>query len=601
MTSLSRAVLLASTALILSGCKDDSQILAWLREKITPAQEMYAMDAIELPDDAPYPYKTVSGSYLAGRYAQDNFDWANAYDYLSGISAIEPNNLELKRRTMVLAMGAGHYDQSFALARDIIKSGDTGSLPRLFLTLETFKGGNYADAIKDMQTTPQDGISEFVNPLIQAWAKAGMGQFDGAALTGNVVHLYHAILIADYLNNEDALKKLSERDYTRLNLASKSLERIADIFSRHKLSAPAQTLYTFVRNSDPDEAKEITEKMTRLEKGQGNEPDPEDVISSPLDGLSKALFDMASVLYTEYEDSSRLFAQMSLYLNPQMVDSRILLGHMAARYDRYDEAIAFYQQIDASKDKDLQIKLQRQIAELLADDGRTDDAVAVLRKLVEKTENVDAQIQLGDIERQKEDYRQALREYNKAVSMLGSNVPQEYWHLIYARGMTNERLKNWDQAEKDLKAALAFEPDHPYILNYLGYSWADQGVNLDKAAEMIERAARLRPDDGYIVDSLGWVYYRMGKYQQAAQTLEKAIEVLPYDPTVNDHLGDAYWKVGRKVEARFQWKRALSFAKEPDMVQSISTKIENGMADAAVKKDENHAQAGSGKDVVEKQ
>jgi predicted negative regulator of RcsB-dependent stress response len=37
---------------------------------------------------------------------------------------------------------------------------------------------------------------------------------------------------------------------------------------------------------------------------------------------------------------------------------------------------------------------------------------------------------------------------------------------------------------------------------------------------------------------------------------------MPDDPIVNDHLGDVYWKVGRKREARFQWKRAISFDPE---------------------------------------
>lgn len=581
MTRFSKTLLLASTALLLSGCDDSSNFFSWLRAKMTPGQpELLA--SIDMPDDAPYPYKTFSGSYLAGRFAQNNFDWGNAYDFLAGIIPVDPSNLDLKRRAMVLAMGAGHYDQSFASARDLVASGDKGSLPRLFLTLETFKAAKYPAVLKDIANGPEDGISEFINPLIEAWAQAGQGKFDASSLTGNVVHVYHAILIADYLNDEAALKKLTERDYTKLNLASKSVERIADIFARHKLVPAAQSLYSFLRNSDPDAAADVTAKMTALEKGEAPAVEPDDKITSPLDGLSKALFDMASVLYSEYEDSSRLFAQMSLYLNPQMTDSRILLGHMAARYDRYDEAISYYQQIDTTKDPELQIKLQRQIAELLAQDDQTDEAIAVLRKLVKNTNSVEAQIQIGDIERHEEDYPLALREYNKAFSMLNDQVPQKYWNLIYARGMTNERLKNWDQAEKDLKAALAYEPDHPYILNYLGYSWADQGVNLDKAAEMIARAASLRPNDGFIVDSLGWVYYRMGKYQDAADTLEKAIELLPYDATLNDHLGDAYWKVGRKVEARFQWRRAVSFSKEQDQIQEISGKIENGLSDKAV-------------------
>src|SRR5262245_17429902 len=104
--------------------------------------------------------------------------------------------------------------------------------------------------------------------------------------------------------------------------------------------------------------------------------------------------------------------------------------------------------------------------------------------------------------------------------------------------------------------ALELFPDQPHVLNYLGYSWIDQGIKLDEGMEMIKKAVQQRPDDGYIVDSLGWAYYRLGNYEEATKQLERAIELKPEDPTINDHLGDAYWRVGRVLEAKFQWAHA---------------------------------------------
>jgi len=72
------------------------------------------------------------------------------------------------------------------------------------------------------------------------------------------------------------------------------------------------------------------------------------------------------------------------------------------------------------------------------------------------------------------------------------------------------------------------------VLNYLGYSWIDQGINLDEGMKMIKRAVDQRPDDGYIVDSLGWAYYRIGNYEDAVKNLERAIDLKPEDPTIND-------------------------------------------------------------------
>jgi len=176
--------------------------------------------------------------------------------------------------------------------------------------------------------------------------------------------------------------------------------------------------------------------------------------------------------------------------------------------------------------------------------------------------------------------------YNKVASKLGGEIPADYWQIHYVRGMSYEQLGEWEKAEADLLAALDFDPDNPYVLNYLGYSWADMGINLERSKEMIQQAVRLRPQDGYITDSLGWVLYRAGDYMDAVPHLEKAVELLPYDPVINDHLGDAYWKVGRRLEARFQWERARNHSEDQELIDTIADKMINGIdAPTAVSKE----------------
>ena len=115
------------------------------------------------------------------------------------------------------------------------------------------------------------------------------------------------------------------------------------------------------------------------------------------------------------------------------------------------------------------------------------------------------------------------------------------------------------------------------MLNYLGYSFVEMQTNMDEALELIELAVEGDPNSGYIVDSLGWVLFRMGQYSEAVVHLERAAELMAVDPIVNDHLGDAYWAVGRKIEAEFQWKRALSFDPEEDEADRIRRKLEVGL------------------------
>jgi Flp pilus assembly protein TadD len=95
--------------------------------------------------------------------------------------------------------------------------------------------------------------------------------------------------------------------------------------------------------------------------------------------------------------------------------------------------------------------------------------------------------------------------------------------------------------------------------------------------KMITKAVEIEPNSGYIVDSLGWGKFRLGQYEHAVPDLERAAELMATDPIVNDHLGDAYWAVGRKNEARFQWRRALSFNPEEIEEARIKRKLEVGL------------------------
>ena len=152
--------------------------------------------------------------------------------------------------------------------------------------------------------------------------------------------------------------------------------------------------------------------------------------------------------------------------------------------------------------------------------------------------------------------------------------------MFFGRGIVLERTKQWPKAEADMKKALDLSPEQPHVLNYLGYSWIDQGLHLEDGMKMLQRATELRPDDGAITDSVGWAFYRLGQYDKAVEWLERAAEQKGDDATIIEHLGDAYWHVGRKREARFQWERALNQKPDKDRLPVIKDKLANGLSTA---------------------
>jgi Flp pilus assembly protein TadD len=251
------------------------------------------------------------------------------------------------------------------------------------------------------------------------------------------------------------------------------------------------------------------------------------------------------------------------------------LGDLYETLKKPDLAIKAYERIPANSPLLRSAEIQEAV-DLDALD-RTEDAKKRLEHVIaEHPKDTEALMALGNIERGRKDFAGCAATYSKAIDTVPT-PEKSNWVMFYFRGICYERSHQWPKAEADMKKGLELYPDQPLVLNYLGYSWIDQGVHLDEGMDMIRRAVEQRPDDGYIVDSLGWAYFRTGNYDEAVKNLERAVLLKPDDPTINDHLGDAYWRVGRTLEAHFQWAQAKDFKPEADELAQIEKKLADGL------------------------
>jgi len=297
-----------------------------------------------------------------------------------------------------------------------------------------------------------------------------------------------------------------------------------------------------------------------------------------MDGIAEALFNLSGTLgQSRSVDLALIYSRLALWIKPVFPQAKILVGDLLDILERREEALSAFASVEKTSSHYWGARLRR--ATILNTLKRDDEAETLLRGMAEEEpQRSDALIQLGDMLRAADKFEDASEAYSRAIVRTG-DLCEEDWSLFYSRGITYERSKKWELAEQDFLRALELRPDQPFVLNYLGYSWVDQGRNLDRAKKMIQEAVRRRPNDGYIVDSLGWVLYRLGDFKGATRQLERAVTLRPEDPTINDHLGDAYWRIGRRLEARFQWRRALSLEPEADQVPLIEKKLRRGMAD----------------------
>jgi tetratricopeptide (TPR) repeat protein len=316
----------------------------------------------------------------------------------------------------------------------------------------------------------------------------------------------------------------------------------------------------------------LEDALAELEAGRYLPPPFDD----PAGGMADALWGIAQALHQERGGSRAvLYARLALFLEPDLAEATLLIGDVFTEQANYEAAIATYAMIDDASPISYAGKLRT--ADALHEMGRKEQAFELLeRQAAADPKRIQALVQLGNLLRRDEDYARAENAYTRAVERLGT-PEREAWSLFYARGIAYERIKQWPEAEADFLKALELEPEQPFVLNYLGYSWVDQSVRLDEARGMLDRAVAARPNDGFIVDSMGWVHYRLGEYAQAVASLERAVELEPGDPVINDHLGDAYWRVGRQREARYQWQRALTLEPDAEQIEAIGRKLESGL------------------------
>ena len=521
------------------------------------------------------------GTYLAGRHAEQIRDYPAAASWFDKAITADPDAPELISRTFLMAVGAGNFDRARPLADQVLKIDPTDALAQLVLIVDRLKAGDTAGALKHAAALPPDGVHRFIGPLALAWMRMAAGDLQGADAALQQLDKFNGFkplkdfqlgLLYDFAGQADKAEGFFNKtlaDNQQLNW--RLTDAIANFYERHGKADKAKALYQ--KFIDQNIGSEIAQ--TVLAARPPGVPKP--LIGSASDGFAEAMFDLASVLnQTETIDLALIYDRFALALKPDFRLAQLLLADVLSTQSEPAQALAVLEQIPRTSPYSWSARLRA--AACLDELDRTDEAIAQLRQMAQEApKTIGADVQLGDILRNKKRFDEAAVAYNEAIERAAANGVPERWALFYDRGVSYERAGQWSKAEADLEHALELKPDQPLILNYLGYSWIDRGEKLDQGVKMIEKAVELRPEDGYIVDSLGWAHYRMGDYAGAIEYLERAVELVPSDSTINDHLGDAYWRAGRTTEARYQWRRALQFGPDKDEVAPIEAKLDQGL------------------------
>lgn len=509
----------------------------------------------------------LAGSYLAGRAATFDSDFESAAQYYTRALVRDPQNAVLMESLAFSQLVLGEVKRAAPVAQRMVESGIRSQVANIVMAGHHALSEDYEALILPESDTPN--ISPLVDGLLQAWALMGQGtvskalaQFDEVAEQDGLrfFALYHKALalasVGDYAGAEELFGANGGQLGRSSRRAAIAHMQVLSQLGRSDAAVEALTA-SFGASLDPG----LAALSAQLDAGETLDFT---VAPTPQAGMAEVFFVLGSALEGEAaSDYVLMYTRMATALRPDHVDAILLSAELLDQMGQYDLAIDTYKKVPRDSADYHAAELGR--AEALRRAAKPDAAAEVLSQLAtEFPQSVIVHMDLGDLMRQQEDYAAAVAAYDRALELSDEQAANS-WFLYYARGIGHERLKKWDEAEADFRAALAIDPDQPQVLNYLGYSLVERQEKLDEALDMIQRAVAARPDSGYIVDSLGWVLYRLGRYDEAVIQMERAVELMPVDPVVNDHLGDVLWAVGRRLEAEFQWKRALSFIAPDDV------------------------------------
>lgn len=517
-------------------------------------------------------------TYVQARAAAMSGDHSQAAQLLASLAEAQPGQVDLAKRALSEAIGAGQMDLALSLSHSV----PAEQLPtdaRLLLVAEELRRGHPERALPWLAVRGENGDLSFLTPLVNAWAAADRGGFD------------QALTVLDQVPQNSVLSPLIGEERAFILIKAKRTAE-AEPFARRAVgSANARETRlrlgfadAFLAAGDRQRALMIIEGMGQSEASARQRIMAGKTGGQAIDSLSDAF---GEVLTAFSADLARLqrgappigLVQVARYVNPQSSSTTALLALLLAGQDRTAEALALLRGISSN---DALISQVRDVqTRILTDAKRYTEAYQIAAAAASARE-ADASdfSRLGDVLQSMKRHPEAAAAYGRAIALGQSQgLKSELWTLLLLRASALEDANRWPEARAALQQGLAIAPEQPLLLNFMGYGQLERGENLDAAEAMIRKASELAPDDASITDSLGWAEFKRGKVTEAIATLQKAAEKDPDQAEIQEHLGDALYKSGRRYEARFAWNAALVTA-EDEIAARVKAKLTSGLTPA---------------------
>ena len=451
----------------------------------------------------------------------------------------------------------------------------------LMLIVDNLKKDNIDEAVEILAEVPQYLQKDRFNNIILNTLKEYTYVFKNKKILKEKKKINNLSLISE------AFQRCYLNDVNTKSYFSKLINNSEADYSRYIYFY----LTYLIKNNQIKEVKTITDKLeyinTTLLLAQGkswvenNELKKFSEVFScnnHNDLIGEFLFLISNLYSSQNEfEKSNFYLSLSSYLNPKFVFNLSLVAENLYLNGDYEKSKNILKNFNNEQDFYYWYRSKKE-AQIISKTRNKKEALNYITSKFEKINNPNNKFifDIANFHKNLKEYNQAIKYYSLIINSLSTNSEMKS-DLLYRRGGSYERLKDFSNSDKDLLHSLEINPNDAYVLNYLAYSWLERDYKIDKAIEMLETAYAIKSNDPYIIDSIGWAYYLINDFEKAEKFLKEAIQLMPNDPIVNDHYGDILWRLDRKIQARYFWYMVLEMkGTEPELIDKIQNKIIEG-------------------------
>jgi tetratricopeptide (TPR) repeat protein len=321
----------------------------------------------------------------------------------------------------------------------------------------------------------------------------------------------------------------------------------------------------------------LSQGKSWIERNQYKEFSKVFLCSNRNDIVGEFLFLISNLYSSQKElEKSNFYLSLSTYLNPKFVFNLSLVVENLYLNQNYEKSKLILKNFDKNHDFYYWYRIKKE-AQIISKTSNKKEALNYITTKFDKIKNPNNKFifDIANFYKNSNEYNQAIKYYSLVINSLKDDNKVKA-DLLYRRGGSFERLKDYVSADRDLQQSLKIDPNDAYVLNYLAYSWLERDFKINEAIKMLEEAYSQKSDDPYIIDSIGWAYYLINDFNKAENFLKRAVVLMPDDPIVNDHYGDILWKLNRKIQARYFWLMVLDMK---DAEQELKNNIQNKLID----------------------